>query len=573
MSHREPARLNVAPPSSEAPTGQSARDQLLMTTEPPTVWSRGALILLLGALLVAGLVPVLATDAPQDDAYITYRYARNFANGDGFVFNAGEEPVEGYTNFLWTLIIGLGMRAGFDPERFAPGLGLAATVGVALLTALLARALGARSWLAALAALVYAVRPGLTVHAMSGLETPLFALLLLGGLLPRMRSERRPRDDLVSGLCLALTALTRPEGMLLFGLLELADAFAALRTRQGIAPWLGSAVRRAIPFVLIVGAHLAWRLSKYGDWVPNTFHAKVAGGSVVWAHGFGYSFDAIRSLGLILFALPYLLAGAVEGRRARLTCLWISTVYLVYVGYVGGDYIPGFRFLLPIMPLWCALSASSLDLAGRRLGITTILGANGAGKTTTLRSMCGMVKTNGTITFDGENIAGKATESIVRRGVAHVPEGRGTFVRVTTEENLALGAYTRSAKARAQDMERVYTYFPRLKERRNQQAGTLSGGEQQMLAVGRALMLHPRLMLLDEPSFGLAPLIVQELFEILRTINKDEGVSMLLVEQNANLALDLADHAYLLETGRVVMSGTSAEIRADESVRSSYLGY
>ena len=206
-------------------------------------------------------------------------------------------------------------------------------------------------------------------------------------------------------------------------------------------------------------------------------------------------------------------------------------------------------------------------------GITTILGANGAGKTTTLRSMCGMVKTNGTITFDGENIAGKATESIVRRGVAHVPEGRGTFVRVTTEENLQLGAFTRSAKARAQDMERVYTYFPRLKERRNQQAGTLSGGEQQMLAVGRALMLHPRLMLLDEPSFGLAPLIVQELFEILRTINRDEGVSMLLVEQNANLALDLADHAYLLETGRVVMSGTSAEIRADESVRSSYLGY
>jgi branched-chain amino acid transport system ATP-binding protein len=206
-------------------------------------------------------------------------------------------------------------------------------------------------------------------------------------------------------------------------------------------------------------------------------------------------------------------------------------------------------------------------------GITTILGANGAGKTTTLRSMCGMVKTNGSITFDGENIAGKATEAIVRHGVAHVPEGRGTFVRVTTEENLVLGAYTRSAKSQAQDMERVYNYFPRLKERRHQQAGTLSGGEQQMLAVGRALMLHPRLMLLDEPSFGLAPLIVQELFGILRTINKDEGVSMLLVEQNAGLALDLADHAYLLETGRVVMSGTSAEISADESVRSSYLGY
>jgi branched-chain amino acid transport system ATP-binding protein len=207
-------------------------------------------------------------------------------------------------------------------------------------------------------------------------------------------------------------------------------------------------------------------------------------------------------------------------------------------------------------------------------GITTILGANGAGKTTTLRSICGMVKTGGQINFDGQSIAGKKTENIVRHGVAHVPEGRGTFVRVSTEDNLKLGAYSRrDAKAVAEDMERVYGYFPRLKERRNQQAGTLSGGEQQMLAVGRALMLRPRLMLLDEPSFGLAPLIVQELFEILRVINQEEGVSMLLVEQNATLALKLADHAYLLETGRVVISGTSDEISADETVRQSYLGY
>jgi branched-chain amino acid transport system ATP-binding protein len=207
-------------------------------------------------------------------------------------------------------------------------------------------------------------------------------------------------------------------------------------------------------------------------------------------------------------------------------------------------------------------------------GITTILGANGAGKTTTLRSICGMVKTGGQISFDGESIAGKKTEKIVRYGVAHVPEGRGTFVRVSTEENLKLGAFTRrDAAAVAEDMERVYGYFPRLKERRNQQAGTLSGGEQQMLAVGRALMLRPRLMLLDEPSFGLAPLIVQELFEILRVINQEEGVSMLLVEQNATLALNLADHAYLLETGRVVISGTADEISADETIRQSYLGY
>ena len=207
-------------------------------------------------------------------------------------------------------------------------------------------------------------------------------------------------------------------------------------------------------------------------------------------------------------------------------------------------------------------------------GITTILGANGAGKTTTLRSICGMVKTAGQITFDGTSISGKKTENIVRHRVAHVPEGRGTFVRVTTEENLRLGAYTlKKSQDIADSMERVYSYFPRLKERRNQQAGTLSGGEQQMLAVGRALMLRPRLMLLDEPSFGLAPLIVQELFEILGTINTEENVSMLLVEQNATLALKLADNAYLLETGRVVISGTSEEISADETIRQSYLGY
>jgi len=207
-------------------------------------------------------------------------------------------------------------------------------------------------------------------------------------------------------------------------------------------------------------------------------------------------------------------------------------------------------------------------------GITTILGANGAGKTTTLRAVCGMVKTVGEIRFDGTRVDGKATEDIVRLGIAHVPDGRGTFVNLTVEENLRVGAYVRRDQvAVSQDYERIYEYFPRLKERRKQQAGTLSGGEQQMLAVSRALMLRPRLLLLDEPSFGLAPLIVQDIFRIMRTINKQEKVSMLLVEQNATLALNLADHAYLLETGRVVMSGTSREIQSDESIRRSYLGY
>jgi branched-chain amino acid transport system ATP-binding protein len=162
----------------------------------------------------------------------------------------------------------------------------------------------------------------------------------------------------------------------------------------------------------------------------------------------------------------------------------------------------------------------------------------------------------------------------VRLGVAHVPEGRGTFTRMTTEENLQLGAMSRrDTKAVGADIDRVYSYFPRLKERRNQQAGTLSGGEQQMLAIGRALMLRPRLMLLDEPSFGLAPLIVEEVFGILRRLNQEEGMAMLLVEQNAALALELADQAYLMETGRFVMSGPAREIGSDENVRRAYLGY
>jgi branched-chain amino acid transport system ATP-binding protein len=206
--------------------------------------------------------------------------------------------------------------------------------------------------------------------------------------------------------------------------------------------------------------------------------------------------------------------------------------------------------------------------------VRTLLGANGAGKTTVLRALCGMVRTGGDIRFDGKSINGWATEDIVRLGVAHVPEGRGTFVRLTVEENLQLGAMTRRDHAAiAADIKQIYHHFPRLKERRTQQAGLLSGGEQQMLAVGRGLMLRPRLMLLDEPSFGLAPLVVEELFGILREVNRDTGVAMLIVEQNAALALELAEHAYLLETGRIVMDGPAEAIAADEAVRRAYLGY
>jgi branched-chain amino acid transport system ATP-binding protein len=206
--------------------------------------------------------------------------------------------------------------------------------------------------------------------------------------------------------------------------------------------------------------------------------------------------------------------------------------------------------------------------------ITAILGANGAGKTTTLRAICQMVRTSGNLEFSGQQLVGKATENVVRMGVAHVPDGRGTFTSLSVDDNLKLGAYVRGDRAEvARDLEKAYARFPRLAERRNQQAGTLSGGEQQMLAISRALMLRPKLLLLDEPSFGLAPLIVAEIFRIMRRINEEDGVSMLVVEQNASLALDLAHHAYLLETGRVALSGPAEDIKRDESVRRAYLGY
>jgi branched-chain amino acid transport system ATP-binding protein len=205
--------------------------------------------------------------------------------------------------------------------------------------------------------------------------------------------------------------------------------------------------------------------------------------------------------------------------------------------------------------------------------VVALLGANGAGKTTTLRAICGMIRTEGDMVLAGTRITGKATEDIVRLGVAHVPDGRGTFMELTVEENLRLGAYTRHDRQVPEDFERVFELFPRLKQRYRQQAGTLSGGEQQMLAIARALLLRPRLLLMDEPSFGLAPLIVQEIFGIMARIRDEQRVSILLVEQNANLALDIADQAYLLETGRIVVAGPAREIREDESIRRSYLGY
>lgn len=206
-------------------------------------------------------------------------------------------------------------------------------------------------------------------------------------------------------------------------------------------------------------------------------------------------------------------------------------------------------------------------------GVTALLGANGAGKTTTLRAICGMIPTAGEIRLFGDSITGRTPEAIARMGVAHVPDGRGTFAGLTVMENLRLGAYSRRDRGGLRrGLEQVFGYFPRLEERLNQHAGTLSGGEQQMLAIGRALMAEPRLILLDEPSIGLAPVIVKQLFGILEQIATDAGVSMLLVEQNSNLALKLASQAALLEVGTLVARGTSKELSENEDIARAYLG-
>ena len=233
--------------------------------------------------------------------------------------------------------------------------------------------------------------------------------------------------------------------------------------------------------------------------------------------------------------------------------------------------------LLKVEELWAGygpvqvLHGVSFDVHNGE--VVVILGANGAGKTTTLRAICQMIGTRGRVEIDGTQLVGRSTTDVVRRGVAHVPQGRGTFPELTVRDNLEVGAYVRRDKDINADIERWFTAFPRLAERRTQMAGSLSGGEQQMLAIARALMGRPRLLLLDEPSLGLAPLIVQDLFRRLGELNAEQDITMLIVEQNANLAFDIAHRAYVLEAGQIALSGTSEELRNDEAVRRAYLGY
>ena len=204
--------------------------------------------------------------------------------------------------------------------------------------------------------------------------------------------------------------------------------------------------------------------------------------------------------------------------------------------------------------------------------VVTLIGANGAGKSTTLQTVSGLLRSRtGSIQFCGENISNVPSHKIVEKGLAQVPEGRRIFLQMSVEENLEMGAYTQSAAGVDADLEKVYAQFPRLKERRRQIAGTLSGGEQQMLAIGRALMSHPKLLMLDEPSMGLAPILVEQIFDIIRQLHK-EGTTILLVEQNAQMALSVADRASVMETGKITLSGTGAELAASDEVKKAYLG-
>ncbi len=214
-----------------------------------------------------------------------------------------------------------------------------------------------------------------------------------------------------------------------------------------------------------------------------------------------------------------------------------------------------------------------IDFTVRKGDISVVLGANGAGKTTTLRAICGQVQTTGSITFAGAEISGESTADIVRRGIAHVPQGRGTFPELSVTDNLEAGAFVRRDDEVAADIDKWLDVFPVLASRRDQLAGSLSGGEQQMLAVARAMMSRPDLLLLDEPSLGLAPIIIEDLFERLSAINRTDGMTMLIVEQNANLALAVASHAYVLEAGTIAISGEPEDLSGDEAIRRAYLGY
>lgn len=325
-----------------------------------------AAVLLAMALLIALLTQLSLWDQVlQDDAYISFVYARNLVRGEGLVYNRGEPPVEGYTNFLWTVLVAGGMRLGLSPEVVAQAMGIAASLAILVLTFLLARRLGARPSFAAGASLLLAGNLAFSMEAAGGLETPLFGLFVLLGLHAWLRPDRTAGTDRAGAVWLALASLTRPEGVFVFGVLELASL---LRFDPGGRrdAWLAR-LHRVIPFAVIVGAHLAFRVTVYGDWVPNTFHAKVVGGTHAWLRGLRYVLHGIESFGWILFLLPLVMLPLRRGERAPWIVASLHLAYGTYVALVGGDFKLTFRYLVPLFPLWCALAADAFDALARHL--------------------------------------------------------------------------------------------------------------------------------------------------------------------------------------------------------------
>ena len=349
------------------------------------------------ALLVAAGFALLGVElvhidrALQDDAFISFLYARNWAEGAGFVYNAGLAPVEGYTNFLWTALIGLGLELGIDPAGLSRGLGMLCSLALLGLTALCGRRCGAPASVAAAGALVLATRRSVALEAVGGLETTLFALLVLGAFLtrPGLRAQGAagPAAELGAGALHGLAALTRPEGWLVYGLLELWELGRALRERRQAA-WFGRALLRFLPFAALAGAHLAWRWSFYGELVPNTFHAKVSGGAARLGSGVEYVAICVACFGPALALLPYLALSRV-GRRALVpnatfaAALYLASAHVLYVIAVGGDFKPTSRFLQLVLPLWCALAGATTfallarvvpeERAARRLALQALL--------------------------------------------------------------------------------------------------------------------------------------------------------------------------------------------------------
>lgn len=333
---------------------------------------RGARVVLGLALVVAALVPALYGEPPQDDAYISYVYARNLARGAGLVFNAGEPAVEGYSNFLWTVLLAGAQAVGVGPARLAPWLGLLLTVAIVAVLWALARRLGASAWYAALAALYFAALPTLRIHAMSGLETALFAFLVAAALLIRTE-EASEGFHWRSSLVLVLAALTRPEGVLVWALVEASELLVAWARGGDLLARLRRAVVGSTPFWVLVIAHLVWRRVTYGDWVPNTFHAKVGGGDL-WTTGAQYVLEGVVCFGLVFVVAPYFLPPRRGGARPASwsACLTLGAAFPLYVVAVGGDYVPGHRFLWPVLPLWCAVLAVALTDLGERLDGATV---------------------------------------------------------------------------------------------------------------------------------------------------------------------------------------------------------